>query len=291
MNILGNNIRTLRKNYGETQNELSAYLCSQGFFLDQHYISNFETGKRTPDKDLIKEIADHYQVSVDALLFDDFSKLKYTLSVPQNNNNRIQILKNLFPIIKSEEAIKNLSFSRALSDHIQFVQALYTGDAAKLEDMDNKLDNLFGIYEESAASGILEAKANTISLMLFLYNFLITGSAVDILGEDFDFEKNTKRFIKTYSQLQGSNTSKERNYFCEIVNGMLLDYVHDLKLSGKYSDLGDYFLLLMYQYNIVRSEMTMSQAKEICLELCNLLRDMNNKFVLRMLKVMKGLVK
>ena len=68
---LGNNIRGLRKAYGETQEEL-------GFALgvEKNTISSYETGRTEPGKEMLSMIASHYFVSVEELLLTDLSSMK-----------------------------------------------------------------------------------------------------------------------------------------------------------------------------------------------------------------------
>ena len=62
-NIIGKNIRALRKEQGITQTELGLRLgfCNQT-------ISFWETGQREPDLDSLLKIAKYFQVSLDDLL-------------------------------------------------------------------------------------------------------------------------------------------------------------------------------------------------------------------------------
>lgn len=67
MQKFGEKLRTLRKQRGLTMVQLAEALgiSSQG------YLSNLETGRRTPPADLVVKIADFFEVSLDQLLRDD----------------------------------------------------------------------------------------------------------------------------------------------------------------------------------------------------------------------------
>lgn len=58
---LGLNIRSLRKAYGETQEELGVALN-----VEKNTVSYYENGKREPNKDMIAEIAKHYDSGIEA---------------------------------------------------------------------------------------------------------------------------------------------------------------------------------------------------------------------------------
>ena len=66
-NIIGDNIRTLRKIHKETQAELA-----KATYIQKSHISEFEKGKKIPSGDNLELIAKHYRVSVESLSTKDF---------------------------------------------------------------------------------------------------------------------------------------------------------------------------------------------------------------------------
>ncbi len=54
---LGANIRSLRRAYGETQEQLAAVL-----YTEKNTISNYERGDRQPPRKTIIDIANHYMI-------------------------------------------------------------------------------------------------------------------------------------------------------------------------------------------------------------------------------------
>ena len=67
MQRLGEKVRTLRKRRKMTIKELALALG----FPSHSYISEIETGKKTPTTEMIIKIADLFEVSVDALVRDE----------------------------------------------------------------------------------------------------------------------------------------------------------------------------------------------------------------------------
>lgn len=65
---LGANIRSLRMAYGETQEQLG-----EAIFVEKNTISYYENGKREPNKETLKAIAEHYSASVGELLYSDLT--------------------------------------------------------------------------------------------------------------------------------------------------------------------------------------------------------------------------
>ena len=70
MQKLGQNIRELRHSWGESLLDLSLVLNK-----NTSTISQWESGKRTPNNEILYQIANHYKVTVDELLNGDFSDL------------------------------------------------------------------------------------------------------------------------------------------------------------------------------------------------------------------------
>ena len=62
-NILGKNIKHMRKQYGETLEELGYSLN-----MAKSTVSGYERGDREPNSDTLKEISQHYGKTVDEML-------------------------------------------------------------------------------------------------------------------------------------------------------------------------------------------------------------------------------
>ena len=75
------NMRELR-----TANNYSQQHVSDAIHIARQTYSLYESGKRTPDTDTVCNLADLYQVSVDALLFADFSGNQIADAMPVEHN-------------------------------------------------------------------------------------------------------------------------------------------------------------------------------------------------------------
>lgn len=63
--LLGNRVRSLRREQGWTQIETAEMLG-----IDRSYLSEIETGKKDPSLTILKAIADGYKVTLSRLLED-----------------------------------------------------------------------------------------------------------------------------------------------------------------------------------------------------------------------------
>lgn len=84
--IVANNLTTLRKNRHLTQQELAEQIG----YSDKS-ISKWELGKAIPTVDILKEFADFYGVTIDALITEGTSEEKVA-QIAQNKNKNNQII-------------------------------------------------------------------------------------------------------------------------------------------------------------------------------------------------------
>ena len=90
----GENIKTLRKFYGETQEELGSSMNVSGAA-----ISYFENDQRSPDIEMTKNIAQHYGVTIDQLVGSDFAALRNIGEFPSANVDLDVLFKTAYPFV------------------------------------------------------------------------------------------------------------------------------------------------------------------------------------------------
>ena len=90
----GENIKTLRKFYGETQEELGSSMNVSGAA-----ISYFENDQRSPDIEMTKNIAQHYGVTIDQLVGSDFAALRNIGEFPSANVDIDVLFKTAYPFV------------------------------------------------------------------------------------------------------------------------------------------------------------------------------------------------
>ena len=70
---LANNLRFLRTKHKLTQDDLSSLLN-----ISRQAYSNYETSKRTPDRDSLLHISRFYRISIDELVLDNLQSTYHT---------------------------------------------------------------------------------------------------------------------------------------------------------------------------------------------------------------------
>ena len=134
-NLLGNNIRALREEFGETQTELAKFLN-----VSRTSISQYENGKNIPDLMVIKDIANHYMFTVQDLMCKDLSSFK--INVDKSNimewlNSYSQRLNDILPIVKNQNAMINEQFKDVYTKHKTFYDFLQKIKFEDINDFEN----------------------------------------------------------------------------------------------------------------------------------------------------------
>jgi len=110
-----NRLKTLRLGQGITQDELA-----QKLNINRNAISRYENGKRQPDYETLKRIADYFSVSIDYLLeresIDPSPEISGIASHLLANDHKLRDLYGNIADLSDEE-------SRKIIDYISFVKS------------------------------------------------------------------------------------------------------------------------------------------------------------------------
>ena len=276
---LGTNIRALRKAYGETQEELGVALN-----VEKNTVSYYENGKRDINKDMLAEIAKHFMVSVEELLYCDFSGIgKITIDINAFRKN-IEII---LPIALSDEALENEHFKKAYKSH----KALYDEIRKDSTDSIDHIDVCFEEYLEACEDEKIrpEATANILAVWYMLMSVKTTPLVIKyrpapllqaaaknpktkqfIDNPDPDFEKDAQEVVASLGDPE----------MMELIDEMK----KTVKRSYKWSDLADYYLALQYIWNIVDNEMGLEFNLRVGVEMLNVFASVGNVYAARFLK-------
>ena len=278
-NQLGINIRSLRKAYGETQEQLGEVL-----HVEKNTISSYETGMREPGKETVREIAKHYTISIEELLHSDLSSI-----------GKIQIDKDAFlnsidiivPIVSSEKALKNTEFRTAYHTHKKFYNELKRGNMDNIDDVDICLDGYSEALKDDEIAA--ESAGNIIGLKLLLV-MMITTSATVLKDQPAGLLQVARKDEKTRKILEDTDSSLEKDaeeiladFFAE-ESADLVAKLQIVKDSKEWSDLGDYYLALQYVWNLVDNNLDRGFNQRIGIEMLNAFVSVNNIYAARFVK-------
>lgn len=278
-NYLGLNIIKLREIYGESQKDLA-----EAIGVTKSAISNYEHGNRFPERDDLRAIAKHYNLTVQMLLSSDFSKVSIKRDVSLDDANTIKTLtEKMFPFMCSDEALDNESFRRAHDFHLEFLKSIYNDD----DDCENfMMDRCINLYKQAGEDGIPEACANVLGLLLLRLRELMFADktkefhAKDLLKKNFVFGSFKYKFLPSVKDRKDPQLSE---YTQNIIKDIRTDYfqnIYNLKSmdDSEFNALGDYYIALAYLYNVVGNGLTWAENRQIASEMIGLGYALHNKY-------------
>ena len=297
MDRLSNNIKSLRKSMGDTQEDL-AYSIDLN---SKSAIANWESGINRPSPENLNKIADRYRVTVDQLIRGDlgteFSMVKMLNNLSKSDNyDYFHSFLCLFPIAdfkKEEELYPKLVDAKNF--HKECFECLKNQD----ENYHSYLIKALEIYEELEKDpACISAKANGLSLLL-LYMTMVR-SSIDLDGIDECFviknekrrSKEIKRFISE-KILSGDTNSSDtfRQIVFEDFYKDIMEEIMALKGHKSLFQLGDYYHCILYLFDMTDNDLGTAINQQIGLALLSDLSLMKNKHVSRIIYFSKKMAK
>ena len=278
-NQLGNNIRALRRAYGETQEQLGQVISPE---TAKNVISNYETGNREPDKEILARIAEHYMVTLDELIHGDFSGIG---KIALDSDILFKNMGLFFPIVSSKKALTNTRFNKAIDAH----KASYSEMRLSFETgLDIYMDVCFKEYWDL----INVEETQTVVCANFLpFWFLMLGTSKGIdfvkkkptaaikqvASQDDAFRKTIENLDETDDDDFKAFIDRNKNKY----NQMICDMLSVLKHSKSLSDLADYYMALQFVFNIVDNDLGWAMNLRIGSEMMSTFAMVDNKYASR----------
>ena len=293
MDRLSNNIKSLRKSRGETQEDLAYSLDLNS----KSAIANWESGENKPSPDNIKKIADHYRVTVDQLLNDDlcinFSLIDFLSGL--NDNENYDLLHSficLFPIVNfkdEDELFPRLVDAKIF--HKKFQECIKNNDETAFDYLEKAM-KIYSEFEDDV--NCISAKANILVILLFMT--LCIKNLTELEGLDTIFEirnknerkKEIKRFISEDYLCKNVDISDTlRSILSEDYYKETLELIMMLKGNKRLFQLGDYYHCLIYIFDVVDNELSTGMNQQIGSALLSDLSLMKNRQVGRIKNYLK----
>lgn len=277
---LGANIRSLRKAYGETQEELGAALD-----VEKNTVSYYENGKREPNKDMLTKIAKHFMVTIEELMYCDLSDIG---SITVDNDAFWKNIDIILPIVLSEEALENEHFKKAYKFHRSFYDELRKLSMDSIEHIDVCFDEYLEAYEDEKIK--TEAAVNLLALwnlMLMMVKTVPLAMNNHPAALKQVAARNPK--VRQIIDYPNSNFEKDAQEAAVILDDPeIREFLDEMKTavkrSYKWADLADYYLALQYIWNIVDNEMGWGFNCRVGVEMLNAFVSVGNVYANRFLK-------
>lgn len=297
MDRLSNNIKSLRKSMGETQEDLAYSLDLNS----KSAIANWESGENRPSPDNIKRLADHYRVTVDQLLNDDlcinFSVIDFLSSLNDNENYDFwHSVVCLFPIVNikdEDELYPRLADAKIF--HKKFQECLKKDTEITFNYLEKAM-RIYGEFEDN--KDCVSADANALGLFLLFIMIVKTNTEFEGLAEVYGIRnkkkrrKEIKRFISE-NFLSGdiNNTDTLKSIMFEDYYESIMELIMTLKRNKKLFQLGDYYHCLVYIFDLVDNELSTAINQQVGLALLSDLSLMKNRHVGRINNFFRKMIK
>lgn len=279
---LGLNIAALRKAHGENQMDLAA---SVG--VTKSAISNYETGQRIPQRDVLNAISKHYNIPVSRLMHGDVSE--YSLkNIPINDASIIRMsIETMFPLVCTGDAMGNKHFKEAMKMHNNIKEAVYSGIKSP-EAFAKYLADCESLYEKSIEDGVCAAHAN----LLWWPFFILVGSAVfsadaidsmSLVSKDktvLDFYKLIMPSVDRYDEAWEIKKQEWIEHYREDI----CTHLYYLKQSSdsSLSAIADYYIALGYTYCLLNPDLISAESRIVGQEMMNVCYSMDNPYAVNL---------
>lgn len=304
---LGKNIRALRKSFGKSLNQMADDLATAGDsdkrfdenyrFIQKQTISQYENGKRIPEREYLNIIAKYFKVTVDELLYGDFTNLKFNIEDLNNKEINIKYFNSLFPITFTEKALENDKFKQAYTIHKK-VFNYFTNQTTDYKESD--IDKLKTLYESAYREDkIIESIYNLLSWTMFedyIYSILTPSNLEKI---DIDDNISSSEFLEMLylnkPELEPEDVEKneifkkELKEYLEKQDITFYTYITILKKKNKYTDFADFYIALRYILGLF-SDNNYETNRLIGTSLLNTLDYIGNDYI-RKLKLINKKIK
>lgn len=297
MDRLSNNIKSLRKSMGETQEDLAYSLDLNS----KSAIANWESGENRPSPDSLKKVADHYKVTVDQLLNDDlctnFSAIDFLSNLNDNENYDFwHSVVCLFPIVNvkdEDELYPRLTEAKIFQK--KFQECIKYETEISFNYLERAL-KIYGEFEEN--KDCVSADANVLGIILLF--MLITKNYAEFEGiaETYEIRNKNKRRKEIKRIISEKILSGNIDTNDTLKSIMFEDYYKDimelimvLKRNKKLFQLGDYYHCLIYIFDLVDNELSTAINQQIGLALLSDLSLMKNRHVGRIKNFFRKMIK
>ena len=154
----------------------------------------------------------------------------------------------ILPVIETDEACKNESFLKGVTEIKNMIDAFRHG----IEVQGLIISKIVDYFISAVEDNIIEAAANIIWCVFFIWTQQYTdlekmrklqtricNGKTDLKELRYEYQKDAKK-----------TSSKKKEFICEIDN-LLIELISELKLNEQWSQLGDYYLALRYVLGLI----------------------------------------
>lgn len=274
-NKLGKNIKHLREIHGETLWDLGEALC-----FGDTTIKNYESGARQPDPQTLQALAKHYGKTVDELLHSDLSELGSIEFSIDGSEGIAKMMKTLFPLSCSDNALKNPSFKKGYDSCRRIIDAVSNNEVIS----GRVFTECFEAFEQAIVdSEIPEAIANMIWVIFLLWSQIIDEKMMKTAESILYPRRNMTPFVKSFLNAKANEseeTKRKRQDFIRDFDEIIVELLKALKSSLDLAELADYYLALRYVVSMVDTGLSSEMNTAVGMQMMLSFLQLGNPYAL-----------
>ncbi len=277
MGKIGNNIKEYLIFNGLSQDELAQKL----YMNVNHLNEKINDKQRSFTEEELINIANVFGVSVDDLKNEEFNSSNVAqigdavsdtlVEKDDGDNDKMGLL--IFPYEKSPKALKNESFQKAYELHIRIInEALFMDESI--------INECYKLYEKAHNEGIIEGLVDMLCISS-IYKFVIKNIDANSNQNYDDVDKTDKKGVKKYfKQVRNNDEQKQEEAEKYISNTTtdIFDILVKLKKYSQYEDLVEYYIAVLYAFNLIDSSYDKSTNVQFAKMYIEILKKFNNKY-------------
>ncbi len=279
-NILGKNIKHMRKSYGETQDELGFIL-----HMTKSTVNDYESGRRKPTPETLKLISNHYRKTVDEMLNTKLFELdEFDSTEIVDFNEMFNTFLHILPLLDSSEANENPSFKKGMVLIKNMLKSLNTGECVRGSVISEAVD----FFVEAIDSDNIEAYANMLWCIFFQWaqQYADLTNLQKLQSRLNAREVDWKELIYE-TQKDHKKSADKREEFIRDFDESINLIIKNLKGANQWSDLGDYYLALRYVLGIIDNDYTYEMNQMIGIQMIYAFAQLDNPYALKFIELCK----
>lgn len=280
------NITALRAHHQESQKDLAEALG-----ISSNAISQYESlaTDRLPDIDIMIAMAEHYHITLDDLLYHEFT-FNPILIIEINNETISDVLETILPMDKVSEDDPEEEKSPSLLEAFQIHERLY--DNILKREAPKEIEEIASImitYKKAIKKGSKKAIINHLWWLMYygiaymcLSDELLSKKEILLISDALEAEGDRSRWKKKRAKYKNSSKGvmeEIQQYFLSAYEELIIEDLFLLKRAGL-DDWADYYNALRYIFSIIRNDLSEEMNCTVGKEMMRSLFLMGNKYAI-----------
>ena len=257
-NRFSDNLKKLLDVNGEKQVDFAKKML-----VTSSLVSQWKSGNKKPDADMINRIARHFNISVEMLMYGDFSEME-PIIYPSSKMKYQDFAVKLYPFVTSAEAEKDMCFAKGYALHCRLWDTL----RGKVQMSEYDPQEMIYYYERSLMeNGTIEAACNLVGCYLMGWNCCANPEIwerIERLPDDSPLMSSlVQRISREEILLCTEEEHRIRKEYLDECRPNLLKCLRQMKRSSEWADLADFYLAALYLYGMVDNEHSAAENRII----------------------------